>query len=110
MYRDVYEMCKRIDGRGIRLPMKETWVQKREFMQILQTKHAQHMFDDGIDGRRRVRTVVLEPVKKLSTTVTSCPRSMSRSTKCDPTKPAPPVLLARIDAGRYSRGSASVHA
>lgn len=36
------------------------------------------------------------PVKKLSTTMTSWPSIMSLSTKCDPTKPAPPVTTIFI--------------
>lgn len=35
---------------------------------------------------------LFRPVKKLSATVTSCPSSISLSTRCDPTKPAPPVI------------------
>mmetsp|Transcript_5594 Transcript_5594/g.18460 ORF Transcript_5594/g.18460 Transcript_5594/m.18460 type:complete len:282 (-) Transcript_5594:22-867(-) len=37
----------------------------------------------------------LRPVKKLSATMTMFPRSINRSTKCEPTKPAPPVTSTR---------------
>lgn len=37
----------------------------------------------------------LRPVKKLSATMTMFPRSMSLSTRCEPTKPAPPVTRTR---------------
>ena len=37
----------------------------------------------------------LRPVKKLSATMTIFPRSMSLSTRCEPTKPAPPVTRTR---------------
>jgi hypothetical protein len=36
---------------------------------------------------------LFDPLKKLSRTVTSCPDSSRRSTRCDPTKPHPPVTL-----------------
>src|SRR5467141_1758811 len=38
-----------------------------------------------------------EPVLKLSRTVTLCPSSRSRSTRCEPMKPAPPVTKTRTD-------------
>jgi hypothetical protein len=41
-----------------------------------------------------VLTVVREPVKKLSRTVTSCPSNINRSTKWEPTNPAPPVTMS----------------
>lgn len=37
-------------------------------------------------------TLRFRPVKKLSTTVTSWPSSIRRSTRWDPTKPAPPDI------------------
>ena len=36
-------------------------------------------------------TFLFLPVKKLSATMTSCPSFISRSTKCEPTNPLPPV-------------------
>ena len=48
-------------------------------------------------ARRGAPTVVLDPVKKLSRTVTSWPSSINRSTKCDPTNPAPPVTEVSSD-------------
>src|SRR5262245_53326879 len=46
--------------------------------------------------RRPLRCAMLsnEPVDRLSSTSTSCPRAMSASERCDPMKPAPPVIRA----------------
>src|SRR5512134_2780071 len=38
----------------------------------------------------------LVPVKKLSTQSTSCPSASSRSQRCEPRKPAPPVTRTRL--------------
>src|SRR5262249_42338337 len=38
----------------------------------------------------------IEPVERSSITCTSSPRSSSRSAKCEPTKPAPPVIKTFI--------------
>ena len=40
------------------------------------------------DRSHQCSTFFFRPVKKLSSTVTSCPCSISASTRCDPTKPA----------------------
>ena len=40
----------------------------------------------------------IDPVDRLSRTNTSSPRSRSASERCDPTKPAPPVISTRIDS------------
>ena len=44
---------------------------------------------------RQVRHVLGRPVRKLSTQVTRCPSANSRSHRCDPRKPAPPVTTVR---------------
>src|SRR5438067_1399681 len=41
-------------------------------------------------------TLSRAPVKKLSTQMTSWPRSSSRSQRCEPKKPAPPVTSVRL--------------
>src|SRR5262245_61677455 len=50
--------------------------------------------------RRPLRCAMLsnEPVDRLSSTSTSCPRAMSASERCDPMKPAPPVIRAFTSA------------
>src|SRR5260370_41665240 len=40
--------------------------------------------------------LLLAPVMKLSTASTSHPSASSRSQRCDPRKPAPPVTTARL--------------
>src|SRR4029450_13881776 len=45
----------------------------------------------------------IEPVDKLSRTNTSSPRSSSASDRCEPTKPAPPVIRTRINYIPHSR-------
>src|SRR5256885_72336 len=50
------------------------------------------------------------PVKKLSMQMTSCPRATSRSQRCEPRNPAPPVTRGRLrvdaDSLVMARGSA----
>ena len=42
----------------------------------------------------RCAMLSIEPVDRSSRTATSWPRSRSRSARCDPMKPAPPVMSA----------------
>src|ERR1022692_274631 len=50
----------------------------------------------------RCSTLVREPVKKLSRQTTSCPSLRSRSHRCDPKKPEPPVTsIRRRDMRRF---------
>ena len=46
--------------------------------------------------RADAATLSLVPVKKLSTQSTSCPSASSRSHRCEPRKPAPPVTRTRL--------------
>ena len=47
------------------------------------------------DGRCRCRMLARLPLKKLSRQMTSCPSRSSRSHRCDPRNPAPPVTSTR---------------
>src|SRR5713226_5716879 len=42
------------------------------------------------------------PVMKLSTQTTSCPSARNRSHRCEPMKPAPPVIRVRMRSSRFS--------
>src|SRR4051794_41508758 len=42
-------------------------------------------------GPRRCAMLASDPVSKLSTQITRCPRASSSSHRCEPRKPAPPV-------------------
>src|SRR4051812_1070115 len=42
-------------------------------------------------GPRMCSMFASEPVSRLSTQITRCPRASSSSHRCDPRKPAPPV-------------------
>src|SRR5262245_57952904 len=46
-------------------------------------------------SRASEETLSRRPDEKLSTTTTSSPRASRASTTCEPTKPAPPVTMAR---------------
>src|SRR5215217_3223511 len=54
-------------------------------------------------GTRMCSMLAREPVSKLSTQITRCPRRSSSSQRCDPRNPAPPVTrqvaMAAQDSG-----------
>src|SRR5215213_7846115 len=58
-------------------------------------------------GTRMCSMLFSEPVSRLSTQMTRCPRSSSASHKCDPRKPAPPVTREVGMAGNLSLPSAA---
>src|SRR4051794_13753295 len=45
----------------------------------------------NVSPSRRWPMFCSDPVSKLSTQITRCPRSINASHRCDPRKPAPPV-------------------
>src|ERR1700721_3050489 len=49
------------------------------------------MFRCVNSGGRMCSTLASDPVSRLSTQITRCPRASSSSHRCEPRKPAPPV-------------------
>src|SRR5580704_10629608 len=56
-------------------------------------------------GSRMCSMFASEPVSKLSTQITLCPRASSSSHRCDPRKPAPPVTRQELTAAKLSDSS-----
>ena len=50
---------------------------------------------EAFDCPRRCSMLARLPVMRLSTQTTSCPSARKRSHRCEPTKPAPPVMTVR---------------